>query len=333
MYAETGLWRKFLKFKRLVVREVVFPPNDICIELSTRCALGCGKCYRTPLSIPERLMPFETFGVVLKRLAEAAGPRGVDYLTFVGLGETSRHPRLADMLAAAKRRLAGVRVNLSTNLLEFDTDALCRIVREQLADRISVSIDDADGGDGDGFYLSFSPRLEKAMGRLCDLRSRHHPRMGIRIQSILISRPQVERVIDIAAAYRVDPVHFTRLDLHSFDVVPRPRLGLDEERTLLRIGRAYARRKGVGFWNHNSFDLFRRLASRSDRYCLLTDDHLFIDVDANVLPCYSRRAHALGNLRTRSLADIYAGDGKARAYLEQPDSCSGCDIYKERHHH
>ena len=78
-----------------------------------------------------------------------------------------------------------------------------------------------------------------------------------------------------------------------------------------------------------------RLALRSTRAMVasaFTAPHvsLFVDVDANVLPCYSRRGEVLGNLLGQPLKEIVAAKRRAGLYGSQPASCGGCDIYKER---
>ena len=76
-----------------------------------------------------------------------------------------------------------------------------------------------------------------------------------------------------------------------------------------------------------------RIASHFDKYCLMTDDHMFIDVEGNVLPCFFLRKHVFGDLKHESLQQIYARTPKLSFYSDQEVVCKGCDEYKENYHH
>ncbi len=326
MYAEMPLWAKGRKFARLLLRKTCFPPNDICIEISTTCRHRCGACFRFPLHLKEELMPLETYRVVLEEVRKATRGK-IDYLTFVGLGEIFCHDRLFDILAFTKALLPHTRLNISSSLLHIDTDVLASIVKKELVSMVSVSVDDTQPPGS--FFHIFSDELERNIDMLMRMRPDRGSGPELRLQSIIISRNQIERMIDFAERKGFEILSLIRLDLHAFQ--ERPAVGrptYQEEKKLMKHARRYARLKKIQIWNNNDHDVFMRIASLGDRRCLLVDDHMFVDVYGNVLPCFFLREHVFGNLLQESLRQIYQKKKKKQFYRDQLRLCRGCDVYK-----
>ncbi|MFA6030851.1 MAG: radical SAM protein [Elusimicrobiota bacterium] len=332
MYAESSLLQKARKFLRLLARRYAFPPNDLTLELSTACGERCGVCYRFAYGVPETTMSEETFAKVLERLAEAYGERGPAYLSFVGLGEPTRHPRLEPLLRTLRRRFPRTRINLSSNLGECGGERLRVLLSEGLVDRVSVSVDDPEAA-GPAFH-PFGPAHRANLAALMRLRAELRPELGVRIQTLISTKEQLRRVLTLAEAHGVRLVQLIRLDLHGFGARPpvvRP--PLEDERALVRWARGEAAARGLEVWHNNEHDLLRRWASRDGEVCLLSDDHLFIDVEGRVLPCFGLRGHPFGDLRTESLAEIHRKPARRAFYDEQAALCAGCDTYKDAHRH
>ena len=87
MYFEASLKERALKFLRLVSGSYAGLPNDITIEVSTECGQDCPMCFRAPLGIRARTMPYPLFSALSDGLRSAFAEKGPRYLNFVGLGE------------------------------------------------------------------------------------------------------------------------------------------------------------------------------------------------------------------------------------------------------
>lgn len=331
MYAEVNLYKKFSKFLRLVFHNIAFPPNDITIEISTKCNQRCRACFKFPLKIKEEVMQFEVFQSILMRLKDSSSGK-IEYLTFVGLGEIFCHDQLLEILSFTKEIFPYIRINISTNLMSFEENLLRTVIEDKIVDQISLSLDDTETIAP--FFHIFSRSLLKNITRLMQLRLQYNPQLKIRLQSIILSRDQTKRIIDFADVYGMDVVHFIRLDLHAFNgEIDLQRVAYKEEQQIIAFARQYSKNRGVRIRYNNSFNIFMKLASYFDKYCLLSDDHIFIDVKGNVLPCFYLRKHSFGNLVKESLSQIYAKKKRKLFYQDQAILCKGCDVYKMKHHH
>lgn len=326
MYSDKSLPELACKFFRLVTRSYAFPPRDLAIELSTACDASCGMCFRGPLKLASRTMPAATFEKIAGRLLEAYGPAGPAYVNFVGLGEILLNPDLERILGRFKSAFPRARANISTNLLRWDPELFGRLLSGKLADRISVSIDDTEDA-GPDYHGSCAGTAERIM-ELSALNARLGSPAELRLQAVMISREQALRVLGLAARAGAGILNLNRLTTHLFREGRRPaRPGPAEEKELLRTARAQAAALGVQVWNNNTFDIFRDAASARGRFCLTTDDHLFISVEGRAAPCFCLRHLAWGSVLESSLAELYGA--KPDFYAMQPDACGGCDVYKK----
>lgn len=120
-----------------------------------------------------------------------------------------------------------------------------------------------------------------------EIRSKYNPQLQARLQSIVLSKEQTKRIIDMAEHFGIKLIYFIRLDLHAFnEELDFRRPDYEEEKRIIAFARIYGHSKKIRIWHNNSFNLFMKLASCFDKYCLLSDDHIFIDVEGNVLPCF-----------------------------------------------
>ncbi len=326
MYSDKGLYQLASKFFRLMTRRYAFPPRDLAIELSTSCDAACGMCFRNTLDLEPATMSAAVFGRIAERLAEAYGPEGPAYVNFVGLGEVLLNPDLETILRDFKARFPGAKANVSTNLLRWDPELFRRLLGGRLADRISVSVDDTlDPGPA---YHGRCARVVANVEALGALNAELGSPAELRLQAVMISREQALRVLELAARAGAAILNLNRLTPHGFPAGARPgRPGIAGERAILAAARAKARGLGVRVWNNNSYDLFMDLASRRGRYCLITDDHLFVDVAGRAAPCFCLRRLAWGSLLEKPLAELYRE--KPDFYALQPAACGGCDVYRK----
>ncbi len=286
-------------------------------------------CFRNVLAFNRGTMPLEVFKRITARLKAAFQDRGPDYVNFVGLGEVLLNPELLPILRHFKEVFSDSKANISTNLLHFDESLFTTILAEGLADRISVSVDDTE--DCGIFYHGDAGAVAAALESLTRLNAAATRPAGLRLQAVMISKDQTLRVIGLAARCGARIVNLNRLTQHAVHPekrIVRPSVG--QEKEILRCAREIAAPLGIEVWNNNTFNIFMNLASAGDRFCLITDDHLFIDVNGRALPCFCLRGQAWGSLLTDSLAELYAR--KPDFYSLQPAVCGGCDVYKKAHH-
>lgn len=328
MYFEASLAEKARKFFRLVLGRYAFPPGDITIEVTTRCAGACAVCFREPLGVAPADMPPELFNRVLSGLKEAYGPSGPRYLNFVGLGEPFCHPRLEQFLRQSADALPGTELNVSTGLAPFDRAALAGLVRDGVLNRLSVSL---DGLEPDGPYHRFSEEVRGNFDFIRDLKVKN-PGFKLRVQTLITSRQTVEAVVKHAAAAGAEEIQLMRADLHAFGgAPPAVRPGFDEERAIVAAAMAMSADLGLRCRNNNSYNLFMDIAAGGGSRCLTADDHIFITAEGDVLPCFCQRGVKFGSLASQSLADACAGRVRTDFYGRQAVLCRGCDIYKKEH--
>ena len=327
MYFEASLKERALKFLRLVSGSYAGLPNDITIEVSTACGQDCPMCFRAPLGIRAETMPYPLFSSLLDGLKSAFGAKEPRYLNFVGLGEPLLNEALGDMLKLAKKTFPRTALNVSTSLAVPDHALFSALSAENLVNRVSVSIDNPEGG---GSLHPFTQGISENLAFLKEMKKKGG--FGIRLQTLITSREAAEKVIGLARNTGADEVQLMRIDLHAFEGAPpvrRPPLA--EERAIVAHAERLAAKYGIRCRNNNSYDIFMDLASFFDRRCLITDDSIFIDVQGNVLPCFYLRGFSFGNLSTQTLAEIGETRRASSFYRKQASLCKGCDIYKRKY--
>lgn len=317
------------KFLRLVFWKFAFPPNDITIELSTVCEQECEICFRFPLAISPENMSFELFKIVLARITEC-NSKSLKYLNFVGLGEVFCNENLIDILKYTKQAYPKVLINITTGLVPFNENAIKSILEGKLVDQLNISIDHVEAKYS--YLHPFNEQTLTNIDKLLELHRAHHPKLNVRFQSILISKAQIEKILNFAKSKGIDQLHFIRLNLHAFKGNTNvKRIEQEEEIKLMTFARKYAKLNKVKITHHNSFNIFMKIASHFDKICLISDDHMFIDVNGNVLPCFYLREHSFGNIKNNSLKEIFSTSKKRIFYSEQKHCCKYCDVYKQNY--
>jgi MoaA/NifB/PqqE/SkfB family radical SAM enzyme len=328
MYFEASLAAKARKFFRLVLGRYAFPPNDITIEVTTRCGRGCAVCFREPLGVTPAEMSPALFGKILFEIKAACGSGGPRYLNFVGLGEPFCHPRLEEFLRLAARELPGTALNVSTGLVPFDRAAFAGLVRDGVLNRLSVSLDTLES---DGPYHRFTGEARENFDFLAGFKKKK-PGFKLRVQTLITSLPAAEAVVRRAAAAGADEVQLMRADLHAFgDKPPARRPDLAGERKIIAAARRLCAGLGLRCNNNNSYNVFMDIASAGGQRCLASDDHVFITAAGEVLPCFRLRSEKFGGLADRPLAEICEARALTDFYGRQRGLCARCDIYKKGH--
>jgi MoaA/NifB/PqqE/SkfB family radical SAM enzyme len=251
------------------------------IEVTTRCTLGCTMCPRTALrdDWPEIDLPWEAF------LAAGRAFDRVRHVHLQGWGEPLLHPRLPEMVGAAKA--AGCHVGLTTNGSRLDGQ-----MAEQLLDRgidlLAISIAGATPETHARIRVgSDLPALLENIARLVALRKRRagsRPKVELAYLMTRANLPELPAAVEIAGRLGVDEVYATNLDY-----VPGPEqedmtaFGPATDAAVVRAyvedaGRA-ARRAGVRF---RPYPLEPQEVSICEARPL---DILFVSSDGWVSPC------------------------------------------------
>jgi MoaA/NifB/PqqE/SkfB family radical SAM enzyme len=318
---------KLRKFSRFLLRTRTNYPEDISIEVTTRCNFSCKMCFRLQLKIPEQDMSYQNYALILDRLVS---PRRIN---ITGLGETLLHPRFLDMISLARRKHPGATVEFITNGYSFDTSIQQEILRSGVY-QVGFSLEsvERDSDNSEGHPTSaVSLKNIKNFIRLRDT-SINKPR--VRIQSVISSISQVESIFRFASENFIEEVNFIRLDQHFTPAARRQeRIPIDQEREIISRLSGLSRKYQVAYSCANKHNLAMKLASRFDRLCLLAENHIYIDVSGNVLPCCLLRKQIAGNLFTENLHEIWQGKFFANFFDLQPRICQGCDQLKWNYWH
>ena len=112
-------------------------PNRLIVEPTNACNLRCSYCGNKDMLRPWTYLPMPLYEKLIGEMVELSIPR----LTLHTIGESTLHPRLADMVRAAKD--AGLTVTLSTNGTTLDERRTKDLVSAG-PDILNVSIDAAD---------------------------------------------------------------------------------------------------------------------------------------------------------------------------------------------
>lgn len=328
MYFESTLAQRARKFFRLVLGRYAFPPGDITIEVTTRCARGCRVCFRGPLGVRPEDMSRELFARILSEIKSAYTGAGPRYLNFVGLGEPFCREDLPALLREAAAALPATELNLSTGLLPFDAAAFEALVKDGILNRLSVSL---DGPAEEGPFHGFSAEVAESFSAL-RLIKKKYPGFKIRVQTLITSRSAVEDAVRYAAELGAEEIQLMRVDLHAFgDAPPASRPAFAEERAIVGAAQKLAAELGLACRNNNSYNLFMDIAGGGGRRCLISDDHVFITAAGDVIPCFYLREVKFGNLGRQTLAEACAARKEKGFYENQARLCRGCDIYRKEH--
>jgi MoaA/NifB/PqqE/SkfB family radical SAM enzyme len=221
----------------------------IQIEVTTRCTNRCVMCPRVALANgwPEMDLAWEAF----ERFA-AAFDRA-QHVHLQGWGEPLLHPRIFDMIAAAKG--AGCRVGLTTNGTLLDSRTSQGLLDVGL-DLIAISIAGATRETHESIRVgSDYPLILENVRRFVSLRAgRGRKRLKVEFSYLMTKTNMAElpKAVELAAALGVDELYAINLDY----VVTREHedlkaFGCPELREgfmhILDEARAIARRSGITF--------------------------------------------------------------------------------------
>jgi len=225
------------------------PFEAIQIEVTTRCVNRCVMCPRTVLADewPQMDLLWEAF----QRIARAFDL--AQHVHLQGWGEPLLHPRIFDMIAAAKG--AGCRVGLTTNGMRLDPEVGERLLDLDL-DLIAISIAAATRETHESIRVgSDFPLILENVRRFVSLRARRgrkRPKVEFSYLMTKTNMAELPKAVELAASLGVDELYAINLDY----VVTREHedlkaFGCPELREgflhIIDDARAIARRSGITF--------------------------------------------------------------------------------------
>lgn len=128
--------------KRIPV-EIPDFPRTVHIGVTNLCNHDCVFCPRTEL--PEtryQRMSMDLFTSITEQLSDRA--EEVERIALTGWGEPSIDAKLLERLRLLKKKVPGIHVYMFTNGMGLESETAETILKEELLDRVNVSI---DGGD------------------------------------------------------------------------------------------------------------------------------------------------------------------------------------------
>jgi tungsten cofactor oxidoreducase radical SAM maturase len=311
------------------------PLKKIYLELTDRCNLNCSICYRRSWNEPAAEIDAPLFTGIKKQIDEM---HSVTSFVIGGIGEPSCSPIFCDVID----ELAKYNVILTTNAVTLDERFLSHIVSS--VNRVMISID----GIGETFARIRGAGIETVIGnikRINDLKKRNgspNPEIGIQF---VLSKDDVDDifgVIDIASDLNADMMIVSNLLPQTREnerKILYKKYGNEEIRALFGRVSNYAFRKGQKLILPN-YEL------KTERFCsFVEDDAAFITASGDVVPCYRFAhsgleyvfgrekhvaAHSFGNIKTRSLNDIWNGNDYVNfrriVRNNRYPSCPDCDL-------
>ncbi|MCL4806878.1 MAG: SPASM domain-containing protein [Thermoanaerobaculia bacterium] len=328
----------------------------VYVEPTNACNLACATCLRNVWSAQSGFMAEETFDAVLRGLASFPRPPAV---FFGGFGEPLAHPRILSMIEAARR--AGSTVEMITNGILLGDEVRRALVSLGLH-RLWVSIDGAtpaayrDVRIGD----ALPEILENlaAFRRLRETSAGLGPRLGLVFVAMRRNVGQLPDVVKLGRAAGMDRLLVTNVLAYTDDLKHEvlydeglaPGDGDSPERPgvlLPRLEPSGAVREALAaVVDGGPVDLRPRLSAvRGRNFCPFVErGTTSVRWDGTVSPCLAllyehdtwlgdRRRHsyasAVGNLRERSLAEIWSDPAyvELRQRLQAFDfsPCSSCN--------
>ena len=318
------LMDKVRKAVRFASRRRSRCPREIQIELTNRCNSGCEMCPHTTGNIPEADFPLDLLDLLL------AGSPPIANVVLTGWGEPLLHPSFLEVVERTREAWPSSNIRFTTNGLLLEPSLAHALLERQLAG-ITVSIDLWPGLEvADPPLLRFlhppSKRVVEQIRSLAETRGgRRRPIIRLQSLALPVIRDHTRRIINFAAESGIDEVNLVRLvpDPSHMDVRPL----WEEEQALLENLIGYGVGRGVRVRSVNRQPVWLRAIRRRERYCLKTDDSVYVTVEGEVTPCCNLREYSFGNLREVSgdVLALWHSTGWDRFFHNQRPVCGSCD--------
>jgi MoaA/NifB/PqqE/SkfB family radical SAM enzyme len=298
------------------------------IEPTTRCNFTCGFCCGR--SMTQSDLDFAAFERAVARFP------GLRHLELQGEGEPLLHPRLFDMIAAARAR--GIVVSLITNGSLLTAEAAAGLTRGGV-EKISISIESADP---DRFRAIRGGKLEKVIEGVARLvaakAGRALPRIGFSVTMLRSTADDLEGIVALYERLGLDGGITTQAlqRMPGYLAIYPPEVErelLDAREADARYVRFYRRTRAIAnpVWSNGGF--YARLMAGwrpTSRRCPWLERGAYVSRDGVVTACcmIKDERHALGRIADGD-AQVLGRRAAMRGALargETPAPCEGCEI-------
>ncbi|HPA44137.1 MAG TPA: radical SAM protein [bacterium] len=299
-------------------------PREIQIELTNRCNFACRMCPHTTGAIPREDLSLD----ILDRLLAATPP--IRNVVLTGWGEPLLHPRFLQAIDRIGDAWPSSNIRFTTNGSLLDEELARALVQRRVAG-VTLSLDLwPDQEIADRSFLPFlHPPSEQVVDRircLAQVRNKmREPRIRLQCVASPVIRDHTLRIIDLAAELTLDEVNLVRLLPAPDHLDARP--PWQEEQALLAELAGYGRNRGIRVWSVNRQPAWLRALMDEKRYCLKTDDSVYVTVAGDVTPCCDLRHRSFGNLQEVSgdILAVWRSPAWDDFFHNQRSVCGGCD--------
>ena len=329
------------KFLRCLGKRPRRSPAVVQIEITNRCNLHCAMCPRLKMDLPLRDMAYETFEAMISNLPE------VEVMILTGWGEPLYHPDFFHFVALTNRSLSKAEVRFTTNGLLLDAEHRAEIFHHRIG-RINVSMEglpkvleteNRRSKTGNKPPAS-SPQpqpighahpavaMENVAALIREREDRTYPSIWLHSVIQRHGLEELQSLIRWAGKVGVDGFNLFRLTVQHDPTLHRP--DWEEEQRIIQEAKTLAKASGLQWFCMNAPTLILRAAGHFDRYCLRSDDYVYIDLEGYVTPCCNLRAYRCGNVLEQDLQTIWSNRRFEAFRTNPPEMCERCDALTYR---
>jgi MoaA/NifB/PqqE/SkfB family radical SAM enzyme len=291
-------------------------PFYVTVDVTDRCNLRCWGCRFHPgemKTAPDGHLPQDVPYDLVVRLCDELKALGAWRLVLIGEGEPLMHPRIVDIISAAKG--VGLEVFLVTNGTLLD-EGMARALVAAGLDKIQVSLWASSPEDYErnhpGTPAGIFDRVLRGVQLLSSQKSaqrKKRPRVVLHQPINRHDFPNVRRFAELALATNCDGVSFSPFFTHRGKSSAQALTAAEElsfRRSLAQL-RTWLRHRPL---QHNIDELLRRYETGSavwEKYaCYIGWIDARVKPDGTVAPCNPCDVR-MGNLHLNSLREIWNG--------------------------
>lgn len=253
------------------------------VEITSKCNLDCGYCYKSRSQYPVDEMSWDVFLSLKERL------KFVDIISFCGMGEQLLHPKFYDMVAALKEHQILVITN-GTIPIDYE-----KLLKQDNIHSIAFSV---DGSTEEIAHKScYKYDYDTLIENLENGSKYGNIPKGINCVIGPDNLGDLVNMIDLTTKYKLESINFL-LPTHNPRWVKKNTYKIKDA---LDEARKYAKEKGI-LYSDTYF---------SSNQCTFEKSVIpFISLSGNVRPCcgHSSNIPQVGNLLEKTYDEIWGGD-------------------------
>jgi PqqA peptide cyclase len=299
------------------------PPLGVLAELTHRCPLQCPYCSN-PVALTKPAGELSTD--VWRDVFDQAAALGVLQLHLSG-GEPTARADIYDLVAQASKN--GLYTNLITSAVTLDADKTIKL-RDAGLDHVQISIQGADLARADR-VAGMAGAAEKKLAAM-----RHVKAAGLALTVNAVVHRQnldeLDALIDLAESEGAERLEVAHVQYYGWGLANRAALLPTRAQTIAATAAVDAARKRLEGRLVIDYVVPDAYAERP-KACMggWGRQVMVIAPDGRAMPCHAADSllHLeFSNVRTRTLADIWANDDAFNAYRGtdwMPQPCATCD--------